>query len=232
MARHRPVPVQIWQEAQRHELARWQAPGALEAALAEAEALWLPRLAKALSGLSRHARILEVGPGPVCLAARLGKGKVTFVDPLAEDYRRLFPGRLPERARFIAQPIEKAKLPHSTFDAAILIRAIDRVHNPEIALAEIHQALVPGGLVLVGNETFPKWRAMLHYLLLQTVPRLAVRRQLYRFTAPALRKTLARRFWITEAECVRRGTPAWAAAELWWFVAEKPEEEEESVADV
>jgi len=229
MARFRAVPDWVWHEAERQRLRLWQRDHALDQARKRAEALWLPRARASLAEL-RMPRVIELYPGPVSIAARLiGERRITLIEPLADDFRRMFPGEMPEEARILRQPIEKSSLAEAHYDAAIAIEAIDRAQNPEIALAELYRALKPGGVLLVGSCTYPRWRVIAQLLGLRIAPRLAVRRRLYAFTMPALRRTIARRFWITNAECVACPKPEWWQPALWWFVAEKPSEEAEDV---
>lgn len=92
-----------------------------------------------------NAKILEVGSGAHGLIFGLGKGLRIGIDPLAADYKRLFPV-WQGNAQTIAAIGEKLPFADSSFDVVLSDNVIDHAENPIAILKDIARVLKPSGL--------------------------------------------------------------------------------------
>ncbi len=91
-------------------------------------------------------KVLEVGSGAHGLIFRFGVELGIGVDPLAVQYRRLFP-KLQRNAATIAAIGEKLPFDDSTFDIVLSDNVIDHAAHPLKIVHEIVRVLRPGGLL-------------------------------------------------------------------------------------
>ncbi|RME85410.1 MAG: hypothetical protein D6771_03285 [Zetaproteobacteria bacterium] len=218
MGSHKPAPITAWQEAERAELARWAQRG-FEAIEAEGERLWLAPLKKVVATLDPKAEAVELFPGPLCATAKVWPPKqCTFIEPLADDIKRLFPGRLPKKVRFIRMPIERLEPPRARFGLGVWLDALHRPHNPEVAISTLDQMLAPKARVVIAARVYPRPVAMLHYFALRAMPHaLARRTRLYRYAEMAFVRMIARRFTITRQRTLAEDR----LSRILWVEAEK-----------
>ena len=107
-----------------------------------------PQLAD-LAGIAPGQEVLDVGCGPgaltTVLAARVGAGAVTAIDP-SEHFvlavRSRVPGATVERAE-----AENIPLPDDRFDAALAQLVVHFMTDPEAGLREMGRVTRPGGAV-------------------------------------------------------------------------------------
>ena len=95
--------------------------------------------------LERHAseivgRVLEVGDDSY--TRRFGRARVTRSDVL-----HVHAGN--PRATFVGDLTDAATLPENAFDCIILTQTLQLIYDVRLALARLHRALAPGGVVLV-----------------------------------------------------------------------------------
>ena len=96
--------------------------------------------------ISDDSKILEVGSGAHGLIFCFGKGRVVGIDPLAVDYKRLFP-RWQASAQIIAAIGERLPFADSSFDIVLSDNVIDHAENPIAILKDIVRVLKPSGLL-------------------------------------------------------------------------------------
>lgn len=127
-------------------------------------------------GVEPGMRVLDVGCGPGRLtlpaARRVGAGgQVTALDIQSEMLRRtrlkLQAAHL-DNVQLVQAAVGQGKVEPNTFDRALLVTVLGEIPDRNAALAEIFQALKPGGILSV-TEVLPDP----HYQPLSTVRRLA-----------------------------------------------------------
>ncbi|HXH72456.1 MAG TPA: class I SAM-dependent methyltransferase [Mariprofundaceae bacterium] len=197
MAHHKPISHQYWQNAQRIEFSRWKGKESLSQALDSLQASYVPLMLKYTENLPQDAKILEIGCGPVCASKLIRCGKKTYVDPLLDNYRRAFPGELPE-GELLASMGESIPKPDHSFDCIICLNTLGFVMNPELVLNEVDRLLKPGGMMLIGMTLFSPLEARLHYWLQRLYPTLSPEDRPYCYSPHGIRKTLSRHFEIRE----------------------------------
>ena len=123
-------------------------PGHEAAVIAEMKAHSAEVRAKlaALRSIPVDARILEVGSGAHGLIFFFDGGDRVGVDPLADEYRDLFPAWQDE-AKTIAALGEHLPFPDASFDIVLCDNVVDHAENPRAIAAELTRVLRPGGLL-------------------------------------------------------------------------------------
>jgi SAM-dependent methyltransferase len=95
--------------------------------------------------ISDDSKILEVGSGAHGLIFYFGKGLGVGIDPLAVDYKRLFP-KWQASAQTIAAIGERLPFADASFDIVLSDNVIDHAENPLAILKDIVRVLKPSGL--------------------------------------------------------------------------------------
>lgn len=96
--------------------------------------------------ISPDASVLEVGSGAHGLIFAFGDEFGVGIDPLAVDYKRLFP-KWQENARTIAAIGEELPFADASFDVVLSDNVIDHAENPLKIVYELVRVLKPGGLL-------------------------------------------------------------------------------------
>jgi SAM-dependent methyltransferase len=91
-------------------------------------------------------RVLEVGSGAHGLVFFFGATNAIGVDPLADEYRALFPA-FQSRAKTVAASGEALPFGDAAFDVVLSDNVVDHAHDPARILAEIERVLAPGGVL-------------------------------------------------------------------------------------
>ncbi len=91
-------------------------------------------------------KMLEVGSGAHGLVFGFGGGFAVGIDPLAVDYKRLFP-KWQHNAQTVAAIGESLPFADESFDIVISDNVIDHAERPLAILDEIVRVLKPGGLL-------------------------------------------------------------------------------------
>jgi SAM-dependent methyltransferase len=92
------------------------------------------------------ARILEVGSGAHGLIFGFGNEFGVGIDPLAVDYKRLFP-KWQEGTNTVAAIGEELPFADASFDVVLSDNVIDHAENPLKIVGELVRVLAPGGLL-------------------------------------------------------------------------------------
>lgn len=99
-----------------------------------------------LHAIPQDARVLEVGSGAHGLIFFFDAPERVGVDPLADEYRTLFPA-WQDRARTLAADGERLPLPDASFDIVLCDNVVDHAEGPRQIVEEIARVLEPGGLL-------------------------------------------------------------------------------------
>jgi SAM-dependent methyltransferase len=99
----------------------------------------------AVRPIAEDARVLEVGSGPHGLVFFFGTKDAVGVDPLADEYARLFP-QWQGRARTLRAFGESLPFAAGSFDIVLSDNCVDHARDPSAILREISRVLRPGGL--------------------------------------------------------------------------------------
>lgn len=99
-----------------------------------------------IQSIAAGASVLEVGSGAHGLIFGFGGGFGVGIDPLAVDYKRLFP-RWQENARTIAATGEQLPFADGAFDVVLSDNVIDHAENPLKIVEEIVRVLKKDGLL-------------------------------------------------------------------------------------
>lgn len=118
---------------------------ALERELTE-YAQWVKARVGKYRPIESGARVLEVGSGAHGLVFFMGLPDAIGVDPLAEDYARLFP-QWQSRAKTVAAFGEALPFDDAAFDFVFSDNVVDHAEDPARIVREISRVLVPGGIV-------------------------------------------------------------------------------------
>ncbi len=199
MVRHESISKARWLASQKKIAEYWHGEDVLERELNRIRRYYVPNLEKYAGKLSASARILDMGCGPVCAARFTGQAEKTYLDPLLDDFRRAYPGKLP-RGAHVAAPYESIPEADASFDLILCIDALDHAMNPELALHEIERLLKPGGIFIMGLVVFPALIARLHRFLECFISPLHDAARPYAYTLNGLRKTLTRHLEIIEEQ--------------------------------
>ncbi len=101
---------------------------------------------EAVKSLKDTDKIIEVGSGAHGLVFGMGNSFRIGVDPLAVDYKRLFP-KLQNAAFTVAAIGEKLPFDDAAFDVVMSDNVIDHAERPLAIVDELVRVLRPGGLL-------------------------------------------------------------------------------------
>ncbi len=200
---YKAVSEQRWSLYQKRAFKFWKSEQALKSRQVFTRRYYLPLFEPLALDLKDDISMLEIGPGPVCAAQYLGKGHATYIDPLMDDYRRLFPGTLPEKSAYLATAAEKCKLDKTAFDIILCLNTLSGVHNPELVLNVVKTSLKADGHFVVSIDLWPSLLARAHYFLSRFVPVLPEFNRLYSYTHHGFSNTLLRHFDIESEQLVK-----------------------------
>lgn len=101
---------------------------------------------EAIDPIPETAKVLEVGSGAHGLIFGFGAGIGVGVDPLAVDYKRLFP-KWQENAGTVAAIGEELPFEDGAFDVVLSDNVVDHAEGPVKIIEELVRVLRPGGLL-------------------------------------------------------------------------------------
>ncbi len=204
------VTKQRWQEAQTYEQSYWANLAEQIASGSQGQLDWYAwkaklmegRLEKHLSAAGRsHARILEIGSGPIGIVTFLDWGQRYTLDPLEKFYAAnatLSKLRNPA-VTYGAGSGEQIPFDSNSFDIVILDNVLDHVHQAPRVLDEIRRVLTTGGYFYIAVNVHTNWGAFLHRIL----SRLKIDRgHPYTFTPISIREFLAEHKLVAVQEFV------------------------------
>jgi len=197
MSMHKPVDSIRWHASQKLSLQAWSNKN-LTDERERGERSLLPILQRYAKAFPQDATVLEIGCGPVCIARLLPQKLKTYLDPMADDYRRMFPGKLPEEGEYLTAPAERIPKPADSYDLIICLNMISHALNPELVMNEIERLLKPGGKFILAIRTHSQLEARLHYMAIRMFPFLCSKTRPYYYTRTGIRRTLQRHFNIVD----------------------------------
>ncbi len=226
---HRPNPhrafyhavsKQRWSVFQKRVLHFWQQEDSFRTRNTYSRRYYIPLLKALLTDKPDDIKILEIGSGPICAAQYLEKGSQTYIDPLLDDFRRIFPGKMPEDAVYMPTMVEKVEMPKQSFDVVICLNTLSDVLNPELVLNKVEQTLKPDGTFVVSIDLWPSWLARAHFFLSRFAPGLPRLNRLYSYTHKGIFNTLSRHFNIVSEQRVGSKLSWLSLRKEYFFVCE------------
>lgn len=205
MRRHKPVSHIRWQASQKQTLLDWK-DKKLDKQRALIERALLPVLQRYAAHYPEGATVLEIGCGPLCITRNLNGKQITYLDPLIDNFRRMFPGELPDEGEFIASAAENIDKPDASYDLITCLNTLSHALNPELIMNEAERLLKPGGRLILAIRTHNPLEARLHYMAVQTFSHLFCQTRPYYYSLKGILRTLKRHFEI-ENQIVRKASP-------------------------
>ncbi len=196
MRKHRSIPRIHWQDSQKKTLEHWQEKSLHDERQKDKQA-YLPLMLECAESLPQDGAILEIGCGPVCLSQLLPQKNKTFLDPLLDDFRRMFPGELPD-GKYLTSIAEHVPKPSNSYDLIICLNTLSYSLNPELVMNEMERLLKPGGKLVIAIHIHSPLESRLHYWVTHYLPALYYGAQPNFYSLAGIRKTLVRHFSITK----------------------------------
>ena len=203
MSKHKPISRLRWQASLKKTLAKWQHKS-IEAERARLERHQLPILQRYAKQLPADGAILEIGSGPVCISRQLPQQQKTYLDPLIDDFRRLFPGELPEEGEYIVGMGENINKPDQSYDLILCMDVLSYSLNPEMILNEVERLLKPDGKCIISMRTYSGLEARLHYMAMNLLPSLCKKTRPYYYTLKGIMRTLERHFHVVRRPAIKK----------------------------
>jgi len=203
MSKHKQVSRFQWAASQKHALRKWSKKN-LKLERAEMELSMLPLLRQYAKKYPDDGAILEIGCGPVCISQSLPQAHKTYLDPLIDDFRRMFPGELPEDGEQIATTAERIFKESNIYDMVICLNTLSFSLNPELIVNEVERLLKPGGTFIVEMRIHSALEARIQYWALRFLPRITRSPRPYYYSLKGIRKTLERHFIICSEQKLKK----------------------------
>lgn len=217
MAHHKPLGKPRWSASQKAEIMKLQNRGLDE--LHTGAGKRYDAIIHALpKPLPIDASILDIGCGAVCTAKLFNSSNTTYLDPLLDDFKRTFPGELPD-GEFISRGAEDIAKPDSSYDLVLCLNTLSFVLNPELVLHEVRRLLKPDATFIITIAIWPELFARLHYLKTRYFSLGEIQNRLYCYTYRGIRNTLKRHFEIIGE--IQLDTKTEALAQEWMFICQQ-----------
>lgn len=214
MAHHKPLGKPRWSASQKAEIIKLQSQALEE--LNSAAGKHYDAIVHALPDpLPIDASILDIGCGAVCTGKFFNSAHVTYLDPLLEDFKRIYPGELPE-GEFITGTAEEIDKPDQSYDLILCLNSLSYVLNPELVMHEVRRLLKPDGIFVISIALWPKLLARLHYISTRIFSLSEPQDRLYCYSFNGIENTLRRHFEITAR--MQLDTKAPFLAQEWMFI--------------
>jgi len=197
MNKHKPVSRLRWQASLKLILKKWRTKD-LSIERKRIEDNTLEALLHCAQDYPKHSSVLEIGGGPLCISRLLPIENKTYLDPLIDDFRRMFPGELPEEAEYMATTAEHISKPNESYELILCLNMISHSLNPELILHEIERLLKPNGTLVLSIRTHSSIEARLHYWALQSVAFLCSKTRPYYYSLTGIQRTIKRHFDIND----------------------------------
>jgi len=197
MNKHKPVSRLRWQASLKLTLQKWHRKD-LSKERKRLENTVFATLQQHTQHYPEHSSVLEIGGGPLCISRLLAFQNKTYLDPLIDDFRRMFPGELPEEAEYLATTAEHISKPSDSYELILCLNMISHSLNPELIMHEIERLLKPGGKLILSIRTHSPIEARMHYWALQSFAFLCSKTRPYYYSLNGIRRTLERHFDIID----------------------------------
>jgi len=194
MAHHKPIGKPRWGASQKAEVMQMQEQG-LDVLHIGAGKRYDAIIHALPSPIPINASILDVGCGAVCTGKLFNSSNTTYLDPLLDDFKRTFPGELPD-GEFINGMICNIDKPDSNYDLILCLNTLSFVFNPELALHEIRRLLKHDGTFIISLALWPEMLARLHYIKTRIFSVSETQNRLYCYSYQGIKNTLERHFEI------------------------------------
>ncbi len=212
MAHHKPLGKPRWSASQKNEVLHLQERG-LDVLHISAGKRY-DAIVKALpKPMPANASILDIGCGAVCTGKLFNSSNTTYIDPLLDDFRRTFPGELPD-GEFITGLAEEIDEPNAAFDLILCLNTLSFVLNPELVLHESQRLLKADGVFAISIAVWPELFARIHYLKTRLFSIGEAQSRLYCYTYRGIKNSLQRHFDILSETELDTKTPAFAQEHL------------------
>ncbi|MDT8375314.1 MAG: class I SAM-dependent methyltransferase [Mariprofundaceae bacterium] len=216
MVHHKPSSKQRWSASQKAAVARLQEQD-LESLHTDAGKRYQAIIGALPKPLPADASILDIGCGPVCTAKLFNSSHTTYLDPLLNNFKRIFPGELPE-GEFITTTAEDIPKPDQSYDLILCLNMLSHSLNPELVMHEIRRLLKPEGTLAISITLWPGLLARLHYLKMRLFPMGEYQNRLYCYTQRGIENTLLRHFDILSRQLLETSAPSFS--QEWLFLCQ------------
>ncbi len=197
MNKHKPVSRLRWHASLKLILQKWRSKD-LSVERQRIEQSTLETLQRCAQRYPEDGSVLELGGGPLCISRLLPLKNKTYLDPLIDDFRRMFPGELPEEAEYLATTAERIAKPSNSYELILCLNMISHSLNPELIMHEIERLLKPNGTLVLSIRTHSPIEARLHYWALQSFAFLCNKTRPYYYSRTGIQHTLERHFDIMD----------------------------------
>jgi len=214
MAHHKPSSKQRWSSSQKAAVAKLQEEG-LETLHINAGKRYNAIINVLPRPLPADASILDMGCGPVCTGKLFNSSHTTYLDPLLDNFRRSFPGELPE-GEFITRTAENIPKPDASYDLILCLNMLSCSLNPELIMHEVRRLLKAEGSFAISITLWPELLARLHYLKMSLFPMGEYQNRLYCYTQRGIESTLLRHFDILSRQALETSSPSFS--QEWIFL--------------
>ncbi|MDQ6963887.1 MAG: class I SAM-dependent methyltransferase [Mariprofundales bacterium] len=205
--RHRGVSKEEWLLSQQQQLDGWSDIATLDTQRRRLHDNYFELIHSLLPPLDESSEIVEIGSGPVCFSQEIAVGHKTFVDPLLDDLRRLYPGAMPKDAVYLNTPAEEIPLPSHCIDVVICMNTLSFSENPEEVLYEVARLLKSDGVLLLAVQISSSLMARAHYFGCRVFPLLRSYTRPYRFDYQAMYHTVSRHLHVDESRSLAKPHP-------------------------
>jgi len=211
MAHHKPLEKPSWSASQKAEVITLrqglELPHTSAGKRYDAIVHALPK------PLAIDASILDIGCGAVCTAKLFNSSNTTYLDPLLDNFKRIFPGELPD-GEFISAGAEEIDKPDNSYDLILCLNTLSFALNPELVLHEIRRLLKNDGTFVISIVLWPELIARFHYLKMRFFSLREVQSRLYCYTYKGITSTLRRHFEIIKEVPLDIKAPAFAQEQM------------------
>ncbi|MDX8414280.1 MAG: methyltransferase domain-containing protein [Mariprofundales bacterium] len=204
---HQAISKEDWLASQQRQLDGWLDAEMLETQRTVLHDRYFEAIQRLLPRLDEGSEIVDIGSGPVCFSQEIPLGHKTFIDPLLDDLRRVYPGSMPKDAVYLNSAAEGITLPSNCVDLVICMNMLSFSKNPEEVMYEISRLLKPNGVLLLAVQISSSLVARLHYFGNRLFPFVRRHTRPYRFCQHAMEHTIARHLQINECISIVRRHP-------------------------
>lgn len=215
-AHHKPSSKQRWSASQKAAVTKLHGQS-LEPLHINAGKRYSAIISALSKPLPADASILDIGCGPVCTGKLFNSSHTTYLDPLLNNFKRSFPGELPE-GEFIPSTAEDLPKPDASYDLILCLNMLSHSLNPELIMHEVRRLLKPEGSFAISITLWPELFARLHYLKMSLFPMGEYQKRLYCYTERGIENTLLRHFDILSKQVLETSSSSFS--QEWLFLCQ------------